>query len=113
MAEMITAERAAVGMRAKCGVGKAHAARMTRPVTQPPKGVRTPEAELMADRPKEAVMGRDPTNEPTNWHIPSAMISCEASIFRLGAKVKSSIRLPFDKCTHTILQLEIKQLSGA
>ena len=54
-------------------------------MTQPPNGVRTPDAELIAERPKEAVMGKDPMKEPMKLHIPKATISWFASIFWLGA----------------------------
>lgn len=87
MAQMITADNADVGIYAKCGVRNAQAAKIMRPVTQPPIGVATPEAELMAERPNEAVMGRDPMKDPMNWHMPSATISCDASIFLLGAAI--------------------------
>ena len=40
--DIITAEREAVGMNAKCGVKKEHAAITSAPVTIPPKGVWTP-----------------------------------------------------------------------
>jgi len=92
MAQIITAESAEVGMYAKCGVRKAHAAIIIRPVTQPPNVVWTPEAALMADRPNEAVIGMLPQNEPTNWHTPKATISCDASIFPLGAERKCKVR---------------------
>ena len=49
-------------------------------------GVLTPEDELMAERPKEQVMGKVPMKDPTNWHIPSATISFEASILLVGAE---------------------------
>ena len=41
----------------------------------------TPDEELTALRPKDAVMGREPVQEPSTWHRPRATISCEASIF--------------------------------
>ncbi len=75
IAEIMTADKAEVGMKAKWGVKNAQAAMIISPVTQPPNGVLTPEAELMADRPNEAVTGIDPTKEPTNWHTPNAIIS--------------------------------------
>ena len=56
------------------------------PVTQPPNGVRTPDDELIADRPNEAVTGIDPTKDPIKLHRPRAVISWEASIFWLGAR---------------------------
>jgi hypothetical protein len=45
------------------------------PVIQPPNGVRTPDDELIADRPKEAVTGIDPTKDPIKLHRPKAVIS--------------------------------------
>lgn len=55
-------------------------------------GVLTPEDELMAERPKEQVMGKVPMKDPTNWHIPSATISFEASILLVGAEKKTFSR---------------------
>lgn len=55
------------------------------PVTKPDKGVWTPDAEFIADRPKDAVMGIDPMKDPINWQAPSATISWDASIFLLDA----------------------------
>ena len=79
MAEMMTADKADVGMYAKCGVRNAHAIKMMQPVTIPPNVVLTPDAELTADLPKDAVTGMDPTNDPNSWQDPRAIISCEAS----------------------------------
>ena len=60
---------------------------MMRPVMHPETtGVLTPEDELMAERPKEQVMGNVPMKDPTNWHMPNATISCEASILLVGAE---------------------------
>ena len=64
--EIITADNEAVGMNAKCGVKKEHAAMTIAPVIIPPKGVCTPLALLTVDLPKDAVMGNEPAKEPTN-----------------------------------------------
>jgi len=62
----MTADKDAVGIKAKCGVKNEHAAMTIIPVTIPPNGVCTPLALLTVDLPKEAVMGKDPANEPTS-----------------------------------------------
>ncbi len=74
-AEMITADKAVVGMKAKWGVKKAQAAMIMRPVKHPLRGVLTPDADMMADRLKGAVMEKVPMKDPTKLHIPTAMIS--------------------------------------
>ena len=85
MAEMITADNAEVGIYLQYGVKKAHALRMRSAVTQPANVVRTPLAACIADRPKDAVTGIEPINDPTNWHTPKATISWDASIVLPGA----------------------------
>jgi hypothetical protein len=48
-------------------------------------GFLTPEDALTALLPKEAVMGREPVQEPNTWQRPRATISWDASIFFVPA----------------------------
>ena len=73
--DIMTADNDAVGIKAKCGVKNEQAAITINPVIIPPNGVCTPLALLTVDLPKEAVMGNDPANDPTSWHMPKANIS--------------------------------------
>ena len=64
------------------------------PVTIPPSVVRTPLALLTAVRVNEPVTGIDCTKAPTKLHIPSANISCVASIvlpFAVGHNDSNSL----------------------
>ena len=85
MENIITADKADVGMKARKGLRKTQARMMMTPVKTPPKGVLTPDVELTADLPKEAVIAIDPVKEPTNWQKPRAIISCEAAILLVPA----------------------------
>ena len=67
IAQIITAESAAVGIKAKYGVKKAQVKMMMVPVIIPDNtGVLTPDELLIADRPKEQVIGKVPMKDPTN-----------------------------------------------
>ena len=111
MAEMITADNAEVGIYLQYGVKKAHALRMRSAVTQPANVVRTPLAACIADRPKDAVTGIEPINDPTNWHTPKATISWDASIVLPGAitnkmrklSISEILYVQWQKPNHTYL----------
>jgi hypothetical protein len=54
-------------------------------IRDPQRGFLTPEDALTALLPKEAVMGREPVQEPNTWQRPRATISWDASIFFVPA----------------------------
>ena len=63
------------------------------PVTIPPNGVLTPLALFTVDRPNDAVTGREPANDPTNWQIPRARISCVESMLFVGAEIQKQFQI--------------------
>lgn len=80
IAQMMTAANVDFGMNRNESV-KNPSDNITRtPVTMPPSVVRTPLALLTAVRVNEPVTGIDWKKAPTKLHIPSANISCVASI---------------------------------
>lgn len=80
MAQMMTAANVAFGIKRNEPVKNPNDNKTRTPVTIPPSVVRTPLALLTAVRVNEPVTGIDCTNAPTKLHIPSANISCVASI---------------------------------
>ena len=58
--KMMTADREAVGIKAKWGLRKAQAIIKISPVITPPNGVLTPEVELTADLHRNCIYLTDP-----------------------------------------------------
>ena len=94
IAQMMTAANVDFGINRNESV-KNPSDNITRtPVTIPPSVVRTPLALLTAVRVNEPVTGIDCTKAPTKLHIPSANISCVASIvlpFAVGHNDSNSL----------------------
>lgn len=80
IAQMITAASVVFGIKRNVLVKNPNDNKTRAPVTMPPRVVRTPLALLTAVRVNDPVTGIDCTNEPSRLHIPSASISCVASI---------------------------------
>lgn len=80
IAQIITAANVVFGIKRNELVKKPNDNKTRHPVIIPPNVVRTPLALLTAVRVNDPVTGIDWKNEPTRLHIPSANISCVASM---------------------------------
>lgn len=98
MAHMMTAASVLFGMYWKEPVRKPNDNNTIHPVKIPPSVVRTPLALFTAVRVNDPVVGIDWKNEPNKLHMPSANISCVASIVLPFAEIEICNELIVSDC---------------